>query len=163
MDNFEQVIKLWNEATETLNKLSYIAAGTISLSITFLGYVLSIGSSARCILNLPLIYMIPTIDLLFLSWILLFLSLFFGIIIRLPNAWYLFNSHIDLWFTDLAEKTKMDDKENYKSVIDFAKNGLDKYLKISFCIQWLTVSFFVLGILALLIFVIIVANGLVNI
>jgi len=163
MDNFEQTTKLWNEITETLSKLSYIAAGTISLSITFLGYVLNIGASARSILNLPLIYKIPTIDILFLSWILLFLSLFLGIIIRLPNAWYLFNAHIHLWFTRLAEKTTMGDEKNYKLVADSAESGRDKYQTIRSCILWPAVSFFVLGILSLLIFVIIVANGLVNI
>lgn len=163
MDNFEQTEKLWNEITETLGKLSYISAGTISLSITFLGYILSIGSSARAILNFPFSCGIPLIYILFLSWILLFISLFLGIIVRMPTAWYLFNSHINLWFTKLAQNTKQGDEKNYKFVADSAEKGRDKYRGISSFVRWLTIIFFALGILSLLIFVIIVANGLVRI
>lgn len=163
MDNFEQTEKLWNEITETLSKLSYIAAGTISLSITFLGYVLSIGQSARYVLSSSLICDWPIIYLLFLSWILLFLSLFLGIMAKLPNAWYLFNSHINLWFTKLAEKTMQGDGKNYKLVSNSAKNSQERYWQISRCIRWLTIIFFMSGILALLIFVIMVANGLIRI
>ena len=163
MDNFEQTEKLWNEITETLGKLSYISAGTISLSITFLGYILSIGSSARAILNFPLVCGMPIIYLLFLSWIFLFISLFLGIIVRMPTAWYLFNSHINLWFTKLAQNTKQGDEKNYKFVADSAGGSENKYRGISSCVRWLTITFFALGILSLITFVIIVANGLVKI
>ncbi len=146
-----------------MSKLSYISAGTISLSITFLGYVLSIGSSARSILNFPLIFNIPTIHILFLSWIFLFISVFLGIIIRIPNAWHLFNAHVNLWFTGLAEKTTMGDEKNYKFVADSAKGGMNKYGKIRSCILWPTILFFTLGILMLIIFTIITVNGLVKI
>lgn len=163
MNNFEQTTNLWNEITKTLTKLSYISAGTISLSISFLGYILSIGSSARFILSLPFIFNIPTIYLLFLSWVFLFISLFFGIIIRIPNAWYLFNSHIQLWFTDLAEKTTKNDKKNYEFVANSGKNSKEKYWKASLCIRYITILFFALGIMTLLIFSIITANRLINI
>ena len=163
MDNFEQTEKLWSEITETLGKLSYISAGTISLSITFLGYILSIGSSARAILNFPFLCGIPVIYILFVSWILLLISVFLGIIVRMPTAWYLFNSHINLWFTKLAQNTKQGDEKNYKYVADSAEKGRNKYRGISSFVRWLTIISFTLGILFLIIFVIIVANSLVKI
>ena len=161
MDNFEQTEKLWNEIVETMNKLSYISAGTISLSITFLGYVLSIGLSARVVLNSPIIYKIPIVDVLFLSWILLFLCVFLGIIIRIPNAWYLFNAHVNVWFENLAKNTTLGDEKNYKFVADSAKGGMNKYAKIRSYILLPTILFFTLGILMLVIFTIIVVNGLI--
>ena len=161
--NYEQTVKLWDETTETLNKLSYIAAGTITLSITFLGYILSIGPSARSILNTPYLHGMPIIYLLFLSWILLFLCVFFGIIVRLWNAKYLWNAHIHLWFTDLTEKSSGESKINLKSVADLANKGKDKYWKISKYVQHGTLIFFALGILTLMIFAIVVASGLASI
>jgi hypothetical protein len=163
MDNFEQAEKLWSEIVETMNKLSYIAAGTISLSITFLGYILSIGSSARSILNSPIAYKIPTVDILFVSWILLFLSVFLGIIIRIPNAWHLFNAHVNLWFSELEKKTTLGDEKNYRFVADSAKAGMNKYGAIRSYILWPTIIFFTIGIFMLIIFTIVVVNGLINI
>lgn len=161
MDNFQQTEKLWNEIVETMNKLSYIAAGTISLSITFLGYILNNNSSIKSILTLPVVYNISTINILFLSWIILFFCVFLGIVVRIPNAWYLFDAHVNLWFEDLAERTMSNNSKNYKFVADYAKNRRDKYKKISSFIIWPTIIFFALGILMLIIFTIIVVNGLI--
>ena len=155
-------MRLWDSITETLNKLSYISAGTISLSITFLGYMLSIGSSARQILHTPFVWGAPILYLLFLSWILLFLSLFLGIIVRLPNAWYLFNSHAELWFKDMAHTTTSGGAENYRSVVKGAKGDSYKYHLISTLVRNGAVISFVLGIISLVTFVVIVASDLTN-
>ena len=161
--NYEQAVKLWDETTETLNKLSYIAAGTISLSMTFLGYVLGIGAPARNILQSAGIFGLSLVYLLFLSWVLLFLSIFFGIVIRLSNARYLWNSHFHLWFKDLADKAVGESKDNLESVAKEAAGGRDKYWKLSKCIQYGTIAFFMLGMLSLIIFAIIATNRIVMI
>ena len=163
MDNFEQVEKLWNEITVTLEKLSYISAGTISLSITFLGYILGIGQPARMILNFPFLCGILVIYLLYTSWIFLLISLFFGIIVRMPTAWYLFNSHTNLWFTKLAHDVNSGDENNYRLVANSAEKDKDKYHGISSFVRWFAIISFTLGILLLIIFVIIVASHLIRV
>jgi len=162
MDNLKQHDQLWNGITKALNNLSYIAAGAISLSISFLGYILSINPSVRYILRLP-ISNIPTIYVLFLSWFLLLLTIFFGIIAQFIIERYLFNSQTALLFEDSKKYVKDEDKKNVDSVVDPAKASAEKYRVVSRWIQGITVTSFALGILTLAIFAIIVSNGLVNI
>jgi hypothetical protein len=162
-DNFEQVEKLWGEITETLSKLSYISAGAISLSITFLGYILSIGKSASAILNTNLFCGLPIIYLLFASWVLLLFSLFLGIIARLPNAWYIFNAHAKVWMEDKIANSTGIIKENFNIVKRGAKKDMEKYNTINNLIRWITIIFFGFGISVLVIFVIMVANQLIKI
>lgn len=162
MNNLKQHDQLWNGITKTLNNLSYTAAGAISLSVTFLGYVLSINPSVRYILRAP-IYGTPTIQLLFLSWILLFITIFFGIVVQLLIEKYLYDSQTALLFEDSKQYVKEDDKKNVDTVVEGGQASADKYRIASRWIQGITVISFALGIFLLMIFVIIVANGLVNI
>ncbi|MCX6716273.1 MAG: hypothetical protein NT077_04680 [Candidatus Taylorbacteria bacterium] len=157
--NYEQAVKLWDEITETLNKLSYIAAGTISLSMTFLGYVLNIGSSARYVLR-TIVFGIPIVDVLYLSWFFLLVSVFFGIVVRLWNAKYLWNSHFHLWFKDLSNNASGESKVNLESVVSDAEKGRDKYWLLSKCVQYSTIISFVLGIFLMIAFAIVVTNRL---
>lgn len=162
MNNLKQHEQLWNGITKTLNNLSYTAAGAISLSITFLGYVLSINPSVKYILRAP-IYSTPTIYLLFLSWALLFVTIFFGIAVQPLIEKYLFDSHTALMYEDFKERVKEEDKKNVDLVIDPAKASAEKYRVISRWVQGITIISFALGILLLMIFVIIVSNELVSI
>ena len=162
MNNLKQHDQLWNGITKTLNNLSYTAAGAISLSITFLGYVLSISPSVRYILRAP-IYCTSTIHLLFLSWIFLFITIFFGIAVQFIIEKYLYNSQTALLFEDSKKHVREEDKKNVDLVIDPANVRAEKYRVASCWIQGTTVVSFALGIFLLMIFVIIVANGLVAI
>lgn len=159
-DNLKQHDQLWNGIIKTLNNLSYIAAGAISLSLTFLGYILSINPPVRYILREP-IHGIPTLYILFLSWILLFLTIFFGIIVQFLIEKYLFGSQTALIYEDFKKSVREEDKKNVDFVIDSAQVSANRYRVVSRWIQGITVTSFALGIFALMIFVMIVANGLV--
>lgn len=162
MNNLKQHDQLWNGITKTLNNLSYTAAGAISLSITFLGYVLSINPSVRYILREP-IYCTSTIYLLFLSWVFLFITIFFGIVVQFLIEKYLHDSQTSLLFEDSKKYVKDEDKKNVDTVVEGGQASANKYRIASRWIQGITVVSFALGIFLLMIFVIIVANGLVNI
>ena len=160
MDNFEQAEKLRNEITETFSRLSYIAAGTISLSITFLGFVMSIGQLARSVLNFPIIFEMPIIYILFCSWMFLAISLFGAIYIRIPMAWFLYKNHLGIWLTSITEKYEIG---KYQDVINLAKIDENRHDRVSARLRQTTLISFVLGILSLLWFVIIVAIKLTNV
>jgi hypothetical protein len=161
-NNLKQHDQLWNGITKTLNNLSYTAAGAISLSVTFLGYVLSINPSVRYILSAP-IYGTSTIYLLFLSWIFLFITIFFGIVVQFLIEKYLYNSQTALLFEDSKKHVKEEDKTNVDFVVNSGQASANKYKIASRWIQGITVVSFAFGIFLLMIFVIIIANGLVNI
>jgi len=162
MNNLKQHDQLWNGITKTLNNLSYTAAGAISLSITFLGYVLSINPSVRYILRAP-VYHTSTIHVLFLSWIFLFITIFFGIVVQFLIEKYLYDSQTALLFEDSKKHVKDEDKKNVDFVVDNGKASANKYRVASRWIQGITVISFAFGIFLLMVFVIVVANGLVNI
>ena len=162
MNNLKQHDQLWNGITKTLNNLSYTAAGAISLSITFLGYVLSINPSVRYILRAP-VYHTSTIHVLFLSWIFLFITIFFGIVVQFLIEKYLYDSQTALLFEDSKKHVKDEDKKNVDFIVDNGKASANKYRVASRWIQGITVISFAFGIFLLMVFVIVVANGLVNI
>jgi len=161
MNNLKSHDQLWNGITKTLNNLSYIAAGAISLSITFLGYILSINPSVRYVLRTP-IYHIPTIYLLFLSWIILFLTIFFGIVAQFYIEKYLFASQTAFLYEDFKKQVREGDLVNVDYVINSVNTSGEKYRTTSRLIQGITVVSFALGTFLLIFFVIIVANQLVN-
>jgi hypothetical protein len=161
MNNFKQQDQLWNGIVKGLNNLSYVAAGAISLSITFLGYVLGITPSVRYILRTP-VHGISTISILFSSWVLLFLTIFFGIIVQLFVARFLFGSQTAGLYEGFKATVREEDKKNVDLVINVAKASAEKHRIVSRCIQWVTIVSFALGMFTLTVFVVIVANGLVN-
>lgn len=162
MDTFEQTEKLWGAIVKTLEKLSLISAGTISLSITFLGYILGIGPTARSVLSSHVAFGIQISDVLFLSWIYTAISLFLGIIIRTPIAWHLFYSEVDILFSELERKSDPFGQKNIKIVGNFTEGEARFYRRISDFARHLAVILFVLGIFLLIYFAIVVSNRLIG-
>jgi len=162
MNNLKQHDQLWNGIIKTLNNLSYISSGAISLSVTFLGYILSINPSVRYILHIP-IFGIPTIYILFISWFFLFFAIFFGVIVQFSIEKYLFGSQTELMYEDFKKIVIEEDKKNVDFVINTIKASTNKYRVINRWIQKITIIFFCLGIFLLMIFAMIVANGIVSI
>lgn len=162
MNNLKQHDQLWNGIIKTLNNLSYISAGAISLSITFLGYILSINPPVRYILYMP-IYKIPTIYVLFLSWFFLFIAMFLGIIIQFFIERYIFESQTVLLLEDSKNNMNEKIKENTNIIIKPAQVRAKQERIASRRIQKITVISFALGIFLLMVFVIVIVNGLVKI
>lgn len=160
MDTFEQTEKLWNAHVKTLEKLSFMSAGTISLSITFLGYILGMGPAARVVLRSSLAFEIQISDLLYLSWIYTAISLFLGLVVRVPAAWHLFNSEVNSSFFKLQQVSDLSSKENIAVVGNITEKDACRYRKISKYVIFFAAIFFILGILSLILFVIIVSNRL---
>jgi hypothetical protein len=163
MNNFKQHDQLWNGVIKILSNLSYIATGAISLSLTFLGYVLNITPSVRYILRAPIFYNIQTIYVLYLSWFLLFVTIVCGAIAQLKIGRYLFNSQTALMYEEFKPSVREEDKNNVDFVIGSAKSSADKYRTLSNCVQKLAIGCFVLGIFLLIFFVMIASNRLINI
>lgn len=173
--------KVNEDITQGLHQLSYFAAGTISLSITFLGYLLGQGEVAKLALHYLILNHIQVLGVLFGSWVLLFLVILGGQMYRFINAWYLYAEAGALW-TERSASSKekilnyataglpiifreTDDRNegvanleaskiNYLSLNDTFKRNKEFWFLL---VEWsrkLVVGAFVLGMLALLVFVI---------
>ncbi len=163
MNNFKQHDQLWRGRVKTLNNLSYFSAGAISLSITFLGYILSIGTSARNLLQETIIGKITILWILFGSWVFLFLTVFFGIVVQFFIDKYIFDSQTALLYEDFKTTVREEDKKNVDLVIDPAKASAEKLRKTSRWVQGITVCSFGFGVFLLALFAVLVASKLVSI
>ena len=154
MDNFEQSNQLWSGKVKALNNLAYFSSGAITLSITFIGYFINAGPITKAILLNKIFYSIPLLYVLFISWTLLFVSILLGTTIQFIIEKFLFNTHFSL----MLRKARASQQSN--GVWDFvgsdADNDAEKYRKMSVFMQWLAIACFVLGLLALMIFVMLV-------
>jgi hypothetical protein len=160
MNNFKQHDQLWSGKIRTLNHLSYFSAGAISLSVTFLGHILSIGSSVRSILQELILWKISILFVLFGSWAFLFLAVFFGIVIEFFIGRYIYYSQTALLFEGFKTTVKEEDKKNVDLAIGSAKISAETFEKISYWIQMIAIFSFALGIFLLMMFAMLVAQRL---
>lgn len=163
MNNFKQQERLWSGIIKVLNNISYVSAGAISLSVTFLGYVLSIGSTARSILQEPVVGNVTALLVLFASWTLLFIATFSGVVIQFYIEWFIFNSQTALLYEDFKTTVRDEDKKNVDLVIDPVKAHAENLREASRWIQGITIISFAIGVLLLAIFAMLVAQKLVSI
>ncbi|MHB1769479.1 MAG: hypothetical protein ACYCPH_00090 [Minisyncoccota bacterium] len=177
--------KVFDDIAKGLQQISLVAAGTISLSITFLGYV--IEKSSDQILLVEHLLHIPILFILFGSWCLLLLSVILGLLYRLIHSWNWYalagnawaQHGIEVWDAHLAhnalggvtiapespdtpltrehmEKTKL-------TWIGTTNTFASHRKRYEFLLRWcrrITIGAFILGLLLLLIFVIVVAYNL---
>lgn len=177
--------KVNEDIVQGLHQLSYLAAGTISLSITFLGYILGQGEVARLALHHLVFVHIQVIWILFTSWIFLFLVILGGQMYRFINAWYLYAEAGALWTEKSASvkgkildyviagmpivfreagdrvegRTQLEvSKENYLNLNNTFKKSKEFWFLL---VEWsrkIVVWMFILGMLALLVFVVAVVS-----
>lgn len=173
--------KVNEDTVQGLHQLSYVAAGTISLSITFLGYLLGQGEVAKSALHSPFLGSVQILWILFSSWVLLFAVILGGQMYRFINAWYLYAEAGALWtersmsskgkilgyiiagfpmtFRETNDKNEgvahlEESKVNYSNLNSTFKKNKEFWF---FLVRWsrkVTVWAFILGMLALLVFVI---------
>ena len=156
MDNIKQHDQLWGSIINTLNTLSYIATGAISLSLTFLGYILNTTPSVRYILRAPIFSSFQSIYLLYFSWFLFLITIICVVVALLKIRRYLFNSQTALLYEKFKEGVREEDKKNVDTVISSAKSSAAKYRIVS---SW--TRNFILAILTLISFVIVMSNRLI--
>lgn len=108
--------KVNEDIAQGLHQLSYVAAGTVSLSITFLGYLLGQGEVAKLALHYSILGYIQVLWVLFGSWVLLFLVILGGQMYRFINAWYLYAEAGALW-TERSASSK-------EKILNYATAGL---------------------------------------
>jgi hypothetical protein len=177
-------IKVNEDIVQALQQLSYVAAGTISLSITFLGYLLSQGETTRAVLASHFLMGIPLIWLLFVSWILLSVAVILGLLYRFFNSWYLYGTAGSDWAeTNKKAKEKMlefidaglpiffeetndreqgrtgvdESKRNYAMLHGVFKSNTRIYTHLTYLSRRVAIAVFISGMLLLLVFVITVS------
>ncbi len=178
--------ELMSVTASFFEKIALYSGGIISVSITFIGYLLSIDTTVllQKFLGLHIYWII------FFGWLLLFLSLLLGIYIRLFSATYASRQMHSEW-VKFFEKDRMnmlkmirageasvnginkeelpgwllgaeDTVNRYSSVIKKSEKSVTIYDFISSYIRKITVLFFILGCLAVLLFVALSILSIVN-
>lgn len=178
-----------NHKKEVINifeKMSLYSAGIISLSITFVGYVLSENKSVLLVnlINIP-IYIF-----LYISWVVLAINLIIGLVIRWADSLYLFfnSQHFVHEKRKESEEKKLELLKTYSNLVFSKESGRDEQIRICeinietlnshliketknkenlyfISVKWLqkvSVTMFILGIIFLLIFVIKATNLLIH-
>lgn len=101
-EDFKQIQEDVNkEIIKGLNQLSYFSVASISLSITFLGYLLS-SDNAKSLLT-STVWNIELLWILYASWILLLASLVTGLLVRFWNSFYLYYEGAHHWTSSMAK------------------------------------------------------------
>jgi ABC-type multidrug transport system fused ATPase/permease subunit len=177
-----------NHKKEVINifeKMSLYSAGIISLSITFVGYILSENKSVFLVdfINIP-IYIF-----LYISWGVLTVNLIIGLIIRWADSLYLFFNYQHFFHKKRkeSEEKKLELLNNYSNMIFSADSGRNEeikicktnietlnehlikktknkeefYLKSVKWLQRISITMFIAGIIFLLAFVINATNSLI--
>lgn len=181
--------KTFENIAKGLQQLSLVAAGTISLSITFLGYLIGNVHSAT-VLTSTILGGLPILWVLFASWGLLLVSVVLGLLYRIIHAWnwYALAGHAwaergtEVWNAALAyddvggvtlgaedsgapmSRNKMEETKRAwiktTGVFKSAKDRTDFFAKWS---RRITIYAFILGLACLLVFVITAANTIASI
>ena len=184
--NFEKVqVYTIDAGIVTVEKMAFYSAGAISLSITFLGYIIANYKSSilQSFLFLPAYYF------LYASWFLFVLTIVTGIMVRRLDAFYrYYAASKDYFLKRKNEKEQMiklvdtdyplilDEgatKESYKEqvtgIIDIAINRIDKdkkneifYFKLKLWIQNIATISFILSIFLLILFATIITNKIIK-
>jgi hypothetical protein len=169
------------EIVQGLHNLSYFSAGTISISITFLGYLIGQGDKAHDVLTINLFCNFKILWVLFISWGFLFITLLIGLLARFSNAWYRNYEAAFNWLSlsEESEKHKIkymasggtivsptssnqkdviqeieESKNNYSKLAEISKRKKGFYLDLTAWSRKISILCFILGMLLLLVFVI---------
>lgn len=167
-------LKVNEDLIKTVEKFALYSAGIISLSITFLGYLIEQNKT----ILLTEMYKISLIGYLFLSWIFLVITLIIGLMVRFWNAFYLFyettsdylkwrsaykNRLVKLSKLNYPIISSTDDKQTFiditqKESEDLSinstktKKSAEKYFTITRFVCKYIILFFILGVILLTIF-----------
>lgn len=183
---FQEAEKEYRDSTVSFfDKISFYSAGIISLSITFLGYLLS----QEKLILLSCFFKIPIYYFLYISWPLLMLALIAGLLVRRNDAFHNFFScqchyykseeefhnkkteflevypHIISKNNDIEkdiEICKNNSKRLKEDIICKLEKNENKYFKYYTLVQKISVITFVLGIFFLLLFTIFSTYKIIN-
>jgi hypothetical protein len=170
------------EIIRGLHNLSYFSAGTISISITFLGYLIGQGDKAHDVLTISLFCNFKILWVLFMSWGFLFITLLIGLLSRFSNAWYRNYEAAFNWLSSSEESEKYkieymanggivvsptssnqqdvikeieESKNNYSNLAKISEQKKAFYLNLTAWSRKISILCFILGMLLLLVFVIV--------
>ena len=171
---------------KAIEKLAYFSSGTIALSITFIGSLLS--DNFLKVLQ-GLFFCIPLIYFLFLSWTLLILTVIASIIIRFWNASHLLHNRGYYWAssnkklkekmlehletgapilfldadTSVQAKEQMEESRvNYTNLEKEFESKKDFYLLLTNWLKKISIFSFIFGLIFLLAFAIIVTSRIIS-
>ncbi len=186
--NFNRVQeKVFDDIAKSFQQLSLVAAGTISLSVTFLGYVIS-KTGASTILAQHMIS-IPILWVLFLSWGCLLVTMVLGLMYGLTHAWYWYaltghdwaKNGIEVWDAHIAHDalggvtirpetaapiTRAEMDQTRQAWIETTGVFASHKGRHEFLLRWsrrIAVATFVIGLAFLLVFVVVVVHNLASV
>lgn len=180
--------RMFENIAKGLQQLSIVAAGTISLSITFLGYLINAQQSiGRDMLSLNLWGAVPILWVLFVSWLFLFITIVLGLVYPFVNAWYWisYTGHewakggIAHWSTRLTYVTAgydfefsdapnrfdgiaqmQENKTTWESVVSKYKSSCEFYAFLTRYCRRTAIASFVIGLIILFIFIVAAVSNL---